>query len=89
MNPDKGLNLDPEPIKQVVPGTLDRASISEQLAVLRNAAKVRAVLVDVRHAPSPSIRCSSHPYLLASSNRKRVSHREIYPNFLPCYFFTA
>ncbi|WP_258181478.1 hypothetical protein [Burkholderia multivorans] len=30
IEPGKGLNLDPELIKQLVPGTLDRATINEQ-----------------------------------------------------------
>lgn len=35
IEPGKGLNLDPELIKQLVPGTLDRATINEQLAALK------------------------------------------------------
>lgn len=35
MEPGKGLNLDPELIKQLAPGTLDRATINEQLAALK------------------------------------------------------
>ncbi|WP_185626973.1 hypothetical protein [Burkholderia stagnalis] len=37
IEPGKGLNLDPELIKQLVPGTLDRATINEQLAALKKA----------------------------------------------------
>ncbi|VWD06820.1 transposase, mutator type [Burkholderia lata] len=37
VEPGKGLNLDRELIKQLVPGTLDRATINAQLAALKKA----------------------------------------------------
>jgi len=37
IEPGNGLNLDPEPTKQRVPGTLDRATINEQLAARNEA----------------------------------------------------
>ncbi|CAJ3942376.1 Transposase mutator family [Burkholderia pseudomallei] len=37
IEPSKGLNLDPELIKQLVPGTPERATIDEQLAALKKA----------------------------------------------------
>ncbi|OOA53592.1 hypothetical protein A8F60_26740 [Burkholderia cenocepacia] len=43
IEPGKGLNLDPELIKQLVPGTLDRATINEQLAALKKAIFERAL----------------------------------------------
>ncbi|MBU9123473.1 IS256 family transposase, partial [Burkholderia multivorans] len=43
VEPGKGLNLDPELIKQLVPGTLDRATINEQLAALKKAIFERAL----------------------------------------------
>ncbi|WP_321874850.1 hypothetical protein [Burkholderia cenocepacia] len=39
IEPGKGLNL--ELIKQLVPGTLDRATINEQLAALKKAPSIR------------------------------------------------
>ncbi|MDN7638273.1 hypothetical protein QZM12_33275, partial [Burkholderia cepacia] len=42
VEPGKGLNLDSELIKQLVPGTLDRATINEQLAALKKAIFERA-----------------------------------------------
>ncbi|AJY39557.1 tyrosine recombinase domain protein [Burkholderia humptydooensis] len=37
IEPGKGLNLCPELIKQLLPGTLDRATLNEQLAALKKA----------------------------------------------------
>ena len=42
VEPGKVLNLDSELIKQMVPGTLDRATINEQLAALKKAIFERA-----------------------------------------------
>ncbi|WP_175917396.1 IS256 family transposase [Burkholderia pyrrocinia] len=43
IEPGKGLNLGPELIKQLVPGTLDRATINELLAALKRAIFERAL----------------------------------------------
>lgn len=43
VEPGKGLNLGPELINQLVPGTLDRATINEQLAALKKAIFERAL----------------------------------------------
>ncbi|EDT42881.1 transposase mutator type [Burkholderia ambifaria MEX-5] len=45
----KGLNLDPELIKQLVPGTLDRAMINEQLTALKKAIFERALGGELTH----------------------------------------
>ncbi len=49
IEPGKGLNLDPELIKQLVPGTLDRATINEQLAALKKAIFGRALGGELTH----------------------------------------
>ena len=49
VEPGKGLNLDPELIKQLVPGTLDRATINEQLAALKKAIFERALGGELTH----------------------------------------
>ncbi|MDN7684191.1 DNA (cytosine-5-)-methyltransferase [Burkholderia cenocepacia] len=49
IEPGKGLNLDPELIKQLVPGTLDRATINEQLAALKKAIFERALGGELTH----------------------------------------
>ncbi len=49
VEPGKGLNLDPELIKQLVPGTLDRASINEQFAALKKAIFERALGGELTH----------------------------------------
>ncbi|AJY41330.1 transposase, Mutator family protein [Burkholderia humptydooensis] len=49
IEPGKGLNLDPELIKQPVPGTLDRATINEQLAALKKAIFERALGGELTH----------------------------------------
>ena len=49
IEPGKGLNLDPELIKQLVPGTLDRATLTEQLAALKKAIFVRALGGELTH----------------------------------------
>jgi len=49
IEPGKGLNLDPELIKQLVPGTLDRATIDEQLAALKKAIFERALGGELTH----------------------------------------
>ncbi|WP_179404937.1 transposase, partial [Burkholderia guangdongensis] len=49
IEPGKGLNLDPELIKQLVPGTLDRATINEQLAALKKAIFERALGGELAH----------------------------------------
>ena len=43
------LNLDPELIKQLVPGTLDRTTINEQLAALKKAVFERALGAELTH----------------------------------------
>lgn len=45
----KGLNLDPELIKQLVPGTPERATIDEQLAALKKAIFERAPGGELTH----------------------------------------
>ncbi|AIP34021.1 transposase, Mutator family protein [Paraburkholderia xenovorans LB400] len=45
----QGLDLDPELIKQLVPGTLDRATINEQLAALTKAIFERALGGELTH----------------------------------------
>ncbi|VWC35866.1 transposase, mutator type [Burkholderia lata] len=45
----KGLIPDPELIKQLVPGTLDRATINEQLAALKKAIFERALGGELTH----------------------------------------
>ncbi|MDN7400778.1 transposase, partial [Burkholderia multivorans] len=49
VEPGKGLNLEPELIKQLVPGTLDRATINEQLAALKKAIFERALGGELTH----------------------------------------
>ncbi|WP_224052114.1 IS256 family transposase, partial [Burkholderia cepacia] len=49
IEPGKGLNLDPELFKQLVPGTLDRATINEQLAALKKAIFERALGGELTH----------------------------------------
>jgi transposase-like protein len=49
IEPSKGLNLDPELIKQLVPGTLDRATINEQLDALTKAIFERALDGELTH----------------------------------------
>lgn len=49
IQPGKGLNLDPELIKQLVPGTLDRPTINEQLAALKKAIFERALGGELTH----------------------------------------
>lgn len=49
VEPGKGLNLDPELIRQLVPGTLDRATINEQLAALKKAIFERALGGELTH----------------------------------------
>ncbi|MDR8881918.1 hypothetical protein FEP63_02366 [Burkholderia multivorans] len=49
IEPGKGLNLDPELIKQLVPGTLDRATINERLAALKKAIFERALGGELTH----------------------------------------
>ncbi|MCO1362912.1 IS256 family transposase (plasmid) [Burkholderia multivorans] len=49
VEPGKGLNLGPELIKQLVPGTLDRASINEQFAALKKAIFERALGGELTH----------------------------------------
>lgn len=49
IEPGKGLNLDPELIKQLVPGTLDRATLTEQLAALKKAIFERALGGELTH----------------------------------------
>lgn len=49
VEPGRGLNLDPELIKQLVPGTLDRATINEQLAALKKAIFERALGAELTH----------------------------------------
>ncbi|OMG73959.1 transposase [Burkholderia ubonensis] len=50
IEPGKGLNPDPELIKQLVPGTLDRATINEQLAARNRQDLSRARLLRSRQA---------------------------------------
>lgn len=45
----KGLNLDSELIKQLVPGTLDLATINEELAALKKGAFERALGSELTH----------------------------------------
>lgn len=49
IQPGKGLNLDPELIKQLVPGTLDRPTINEQLAALKKTLLERALGGELTH----------------------------------------
>lgn len=49
IEPGRGLNLDPELIKQLVPGTLDRTTINEQLAALKKAIFERALGAELTH----------------------------------------
>jgi len=49
MEPAHGLNLHPELIKQLVPGTLDRTTIIEQLAALKKAIFERALGAELTH----------------------------------------
>lgn len=49
MEPGRGLNLAPELIKQLVPGTLDRTTINEQLAALKRAIFERALGAELTH----------------------------------------
>ncbi|MCA8126216.1 hypothetical protein LGM75_07620 [Burkholderia multivorans] len=49
IEPGKGLNLDLELIKQLVPGTLDRATINEHLAALEKAIFERALGGELTH----------------------------------------
>ncbi|CAG9245437.1 hypothetical protein BDI4_1810004 [Burkholderia diffusa] len=51
IEPGKGLNLDPELIKQLAPGRLDRATINEQLAALKKAIFERALGGELTHHP--------------------------------------
>ncbi|KGX17197.1 putative transposase [Burkholderia pseudomallei] len=62
IEPGKGLN--PELIKQLVPGTLERATINEQLAALKKAIFERAPACSVpssRYAISATERDTSTP----------------------------
>ncbi|CAG9247717.1 hypothetical protein BDI4_210032 [Burkholderia diffusa] len=49
IEPGKGLNLGPELIKQLVPGTLDRTTINEQLAALKKVIFERALGGELPH----------------------------------------
>lgn len=49
IEPGRGLNLDPELIKQLVPGTLERATLNEQLAALKKAIFERALGAELMH----------------------------------------
>ncbi|VBJ74421.1 Transposase mutator family [Burkholderia pseudomallei] len=49
IEPSKGLNLDPELIKQLAPGTPERAMLDEQLAALKKAIFERAPGGELTH----------------------------------------
>ncbi|WP_338861667.1 IS256 family transposase (plasmid) [Mycetohabitans rhizoxinica] len=49
IKPGRGLNLDPELIKQLVPGTLERTTINEQFAALKKAIFERALGAELTH----------------------------------------
>ncbi|KWF20840.1 IS256 family transposase [Burkholderia pseudomultivorans] len=49
IEPGKALNVDPELIKQLVPGMLDRATINEQLSARKTALFERALGGELTH----------------------------------------
>ena len=76
VEPGQGLNLDPELIKQLVPGMLDRSTLEVQLRALKKAIFERALGAEMTHHLGYS-KGEAKPAELANyrngSSRKRVT----------------